>query len=149
MHGKVGIGKVAMHGREYLVAIRPKGRGLVMHTLYRADEMQTMDAVEDLNVVKRNVSPQELKLAKQVIETFDAPLDLTTFRDDYVEGLQKVIEAKIVGREVVAPALADLPPAGNVMDALRQSLDAVSRGKKKTAKATSRPRTTNLRKRAE
>jgi hypothetical protein len=35
-----------MHGREYVVAVRPKGRGLVMHTLYRADEMQTMDAVE-------------------------------------------------------------------------------------------------------
>jgi DNA end-binding protein Ku len=42
MHGKVGIGKFAMHGREYLVAIRLKGRGLVMHTLYRADEMQTI-----------------------------------------------------------------------------------------------------------
>jgi DNA end-binding protein Ku len=104
MHGRIGIGKVAMHGREYLVAVRPKGRGLVMHTLYRADETQTMDAVEELSAIKANVTPQELKLAQQVIQTFDAPLDLASFRDEYVEGLQKVIEAKIARRESVAPA---------------------------------------------
>jgi Ku protein len=52
MHGRIGIDTVAMHEREHLVAIRPKGRGLVMHTLYRADEMHTMDAVEDLNAVR-------------------------------------------------------------------------------------------------
>jgi DNA end-binding protein Ku len=140
MHGKVGIGKVAMHGREYVVAVRPKGRGLVMHTLYRADEMQTLDAVEELNTVRQNVRPEELKLAKQVIQTFDAPLDLTTFRDEYVEGLQNVIEAKIQGRDIVAPSAPDVRPAANVMDALRQSLEVVSRGKKKPAKATARPR---------
>jgi DNA end-binding protein Ku len=105
IHGKVGIGRVAMHGREYVVAVRPKGRGLVMH------------------------------------KTFDAPLDLSTFRDEYVEGLQKVIEAKIEERDIVAPEMPDVRPAANVMDALRQSLEAVSRGKKKPAKATTRPRT--------
>ena len=136
MHGKIGIGKVAMHGREYLVAIRPKGRGLVMYTLHRSDEMQTMGEVEELNTVRHTVRPEELRLAKQVIQTFAAPLDLTTFRDEYVQGLQNVIEAKIAGREIVAPAVADLLPATNVMDALRQSLDAVSRGKKKPAKVT-------------
>jgi hypothetical protein len=73
---------------------------------------------------------------QQVIQTFDAPLDLATFRDQYVEGLQKVIEAKIAGREVVAPWVPDLPPAGNVMDALRKSLDAMSQGKKKPVKVT-------------
>jgi DNA end-binding protein Ku len=140
MHGKIGIGTVAMHGREHLAAIRPKGRGLVMYTLYRADEMHAMDAVEDLNAVRENVTPRELRLAKQVIQTFDAPLDLTTFRDEYVEGLQKVIEAKVTGRDIVAPETPDRPAAANVMDALRQSLEAVSRGKKTPAKAMSRPR---------
>ena len=48
---------------------------------------------------------------------------ISTFRDEYVEGLQKAIETKIAGREIVAPTFADLPPAGNVMDALRQSLE--------------------------
>jgi DNA end-binding protein Ku len=73
-------------------------------------------------------------------------LDLATFRDEYVEGLQKIIEAKIAGREIVAPSAPDLPPAGNVMDALRRSLDAVSQGKKKPAKVSA-PRTTAKRSR--
>jgi DNA end-binding protein Ku len=136
MQGKIGIGKVGLYGREYVVAIKPKGRGLVMHTLHHADEMQTMDAVEDLNLVPARVKPQEMKLAQQVIQTFEAPLDLANFKDEYVEGLQKVIEAKIAGREIVAPSMPDLPPAGNVMEALRKSLDAVSQGKKNPAKAT-------------
>jgi non-homologous end joining protein Ku len=59
----------------------------VMHTLHHADEMQTMDAVEELSLVPATVKPQEMKLAKQVVQTFDAPLDLATFRDEYVEGL--------------------------------------------------------------
>src|SRR5262245_54801088 len=105
-----------------------------MDTLHHADEMQTMDAVEELNLVRSTVKPQEMKLAQQVIQMFDAPLDLATFRDEYVEGLQKVIEAKIAGQEVVAPSMADLPPAGNVMEALRKSLEAVSQRKKKAAK---------------
>ena len=45
-----------------------------------------MDVVEDLNTVRQNVRPEELKLARQLIETFDAPLDLTSFRDEYVAG---------------------------------------------------------------
>ena len=67
----------------------------------------------------------------KVIQTFDAPLDLATFRDEDVEGLQKVIEAKIAGREIVAPSMGELPPAGNVMEALRKSLEAVSQGRRR------------------
>jgi DNA end-binding protein Ku len=136
MEGKIGIGKVGLHGREYVVAIRPKGRGLVMHTLYHADEMQTMDAVEDLNLVPASVKPQEMELAQQVIQTFEAALDLATFQDEYGEGLRQVIEAKIAGREVVVPSTPDLPPAGDFIEALRKSLEAVSHGKKKAAKVS-------------
>ena len=67
-----------MHGREYLFAMRPRGRGLVMYARHRSDEMQTMDAVEELNAVRHTVRPEELRMAKQVIQTFDAPLDLAT-----------------------------------------------------------------------
>jgi non-homologous end joining protein Ku len=65
MWGKIGISKVGLYGREYVVAIKARGRGLVMHTLHPADEMQTMDAVEDLNLVPASVKPQGMKLAQQ------------------------------------------------------------------------------------
>jgi DNA end-binding protein Ku len=135
MKGKVGIGKLALYGREYLVAVRPKDRGIVMYTLHHAAEIRSMDAVEDLNSVATKVKPEEIRLARQVIETFDAPLDLKTYRDEYRDGLQRIIDAKIAGEEIVAPQVETPARVVNLMDALKKSLDSVSTGKKRTAKA--------------
>src|ERR1700722_691838 len=66
MKGKVGIGKLALYGREYLVAVRPFERGIVMHTLHHAAEIRGIDAVEELSSVPTKVKPEEIKLAKQV-----------------------------------------------------------------------------------
>src|SRR5678816_976889 len=139
MKGKVGIGKLALYGREYLVAVRPHQKGIVMYTLHHAAEIRSIDVVEELNSVATKVKPEEIKLAKQVIETFDGPLDLKTYKDEYREGLQTIIDAKIAGEEVVAPEVEVAPKVVNLMEALRKSLDTVSAGKKKTAAAESRP----------
>ena len=135
MKGKVGIGKLALYGREYLVAVRPQQRGIVMYTLHHAAEIRSIDDVEELNAVSATVKPEEMRLARQVIGTFEGPLNLKDYKDEYREGLQRIIEAKIAGEEVVAPA-ADAPPkVVNLMEALKKSLDAVSTAKKKPAKA--------------
>ena len=136
MSGKVGVGKLALYGREYLVAVRPHGKGIVMHTLHHAAEIRGIEAVEELNAVPTKVKPEEIKLARQVIETFEQPLDLASYKDEYREGLQTIIDAKIAGQEVVSASMPEAPPrVVNLMDALKKSLDAVSTGKKKTAKA--------------
>src|SRR3954451_5612565 len=135
MRGKVGIGKLALYGREYLVAVRPFERGIVMHTLHHAAEMRGIDAVEELSAVPASVKPEEMKLARQVIQTFEQPLNLADYKDEYREGLQKIIDAKIAGQEVVATAGPEQPAkVVNLMDALRKSLDTVSASKKKPAK---------------
>jgi len=135
MKGKVGIGKLALYGREYLVAVRPHGNGIVMHTLHHAAEIRGMDAVEELNSVPSKVKPEELKLAKQIIENFEQPLNLKDYKDEYREGLQEIIDAKIEGKEVVAPEVEAPPKVVNLMEALKKSLDAVSSKKKAPAKA--------------
>jgi len=81
------------------------------------------------------VKPEEMKLAQQVIATFEGPLDLANYKDEYREGLQRIIEAKIAGEEIVAPAVETPPRVVNLMEALKKSLDAVSTTKKKPAKA--------------
>ncbi len=134
MKGKAGIGKLALYGREYLVAVQPKDNGLVMYTMRHSKEIRSMGDIEELGSVPDKVKPDEIKLAKQVIENFEAALDLTEYRDEYQEELQRIIDAKIAGEEVVAPAEEAPPKVVNLMDALRQSLDRVSTGKKKTAK---------------
>jgi len=136
MRGKAGIGKVALYGREYLVAVRPQEHGLVMYTLHHAAEMRGIDQIEDLDSVPKAVKPEELKLAKQVIETFGGELNLADYRDEYKDELRRIIDAKIAGEEVTAAPVAEAPT--NVVDlmaALRKSLDSVSASKKATAKA--------------
>ena len=136
MRGKVGIGKVALYGREYLVAVRPREKGLVMFTLHQASEMRTLDAIDELRTVPAELKPDEIALAKQVVSTFDSPLDLSDFHDEYREGLRAIIDAKIAGQEVVGvQAASPEPKVVDLMEALRRSLDTVSAGKKKTAKA--------------
>jgi DNA end-binding protein Ku len=136
MAGKAGIGKVALYGREYLVAIKPQKKGLVMYTLHHDAEIRSIDQVEELNSVPTKVKPEEMKLARQVIATFDADLNLKDYKDEYNEGLRKIIDAKIAGEEIVAPEVQEPARVVDLMEALRRSLDSVSDTKKKPARAT-------------
>src|SRR5215208_3717707 len=135
MAGKAGIGKVALYGREYLVAIRPQKKGLVMYTLHHDAEIRSIDTIEELNSVPSKVKPEEMKLAKQVIASFEGDLNLKDYKDEYKEGLRRIIDAKIAGEEVVAPEMQEPPKVVDLMEALRKSLNAVSTEKKKPAKA--------------
>src|SRR5215203_2696551 len=135
MAGKAGIGKVALYGREYLVAVRPQKKGLVMYTLHHDAEIRGIDQIEELNSVPAKVKPEEMKLARQVIGTFEGELNLKDYRDDYREGLRAIIDAKVAGQEVVMPEEKEPPKVVDLMEALRRSLDAVSTDKKRPVKA--------------
>jgi len=110
-----------------------------MYTLHHAAEIRGIEQVEDLNSVPTSVKPEEMKLAQQVIATFEGPLDLASYTDEYRAGLQRIIDAKIAGEEVVAPADEAPPKVVNLMEALKKSLDSVSAAKKKPAKVTAVP----------
>jgi DNA end-binding protein Ku len=135
MAGKAGIGKVALYGREYLVAVRPQKKGLVMYTLHHDAEIRSIDQIEELGSVPLKVKAEEMKLARQVVATFDSPLNLKDYTDEYREGLRKIIDAKIAGEEIVAPEIQEPPKVVDLLEALRRSLDAVSAEQKKPAKA--------------
>ena len=132
MKGKAGIGKVALYGREYLIKVQPRERGLVMYTLRHAGEIRSMDAIDELADMPEAVKPEEVKLAQQVIGTFEGEVDLRSYKDEYQEGLREIIDAKIGGREIVTQEVEAPPKVVNLMDALRRSLDTISASKKKT-----------------
>jgi DNA end-binding protein Ku len=139
MEGKAAVGKVALYGREYLVAIQPRETGLVMYTLRHASEVRSMGAIDELKFVPARIKPDEVKLAKQVIGNFETGGDLTQYKDDYQTELRKVIDAKIAGEEIVAPEDEAPPKVVNLMEALRQSLERVSTTKKKAVKIEPQP----------
>jgi DNA end-binding protein Ku len=136
MKGKVGVGKLALYGREYLVAVKPHQNGLVMYTLHHAAEIRGIDAVEELGSVPTKVKPEEVKLAKQVISTFDAPLDLADYKDSIGSACRKSSTRRSPRRDRRprrGSAAEGRQPDGGV----KQSPSA---GRKKTAKvAAARP----------
>jgi DNA end-binding protein Ku len=136
MKGKAGIGKVALYGREYLIKVQPRERGLVMYTLRHASEIRSMDAIDELADMSETIKPDEVKLAQQVIGTFEGAVDFAAYRDEYQDGLREIIDAKIEGREVVAQEIEAPPKVVNLMEALRKSLDAIGASKKAAAPAT-------------
>ena len=133
MKGKAGIGKVALYGREYLVKVQPRESGLIMYTLRHANEIRSMESIDELHDMPAKIKPDEIRLAQQVIGTFEGDVDFQSYRDDYQVGLREIIDAKIEGREIVTQEVEAPPKVVNLMEALRKSLDSISASKKKPA----------------
>ena len=134
-----GIGKVALYGREYLVKVQPREKGLVMYTLRHAAEIRSMDAIDELGDMPAAVKPDEVKLARQVMATFEGKAELEAYADEYQAGLREIIDAKIQGREIVAEEPEAPPKVVNLMEALRKSLDTISANKKNPSTVSRMP----------
>jgi DNA end-binding protein Ku len=124
---------VALYGREYLVKVQPRERGLIMYTLRHASEIRSMDAIDELAKLPEKIKPDEIKLARQVIGTFEGDVDFHSYRDQYQQGLRDIIDAKIEGREIATEQVEAPPKVVNLMEALRKSLDSISGSKKRPA----------------
>jgi DNA end-binding protein Ku len=126
---KVGLGQLALRGREYVVSLKPCGRGMVLETLRYADEVnKAASYFRDIADVK----PDEdlLDLATNLIEKKAGKFDAGQFHDRYVDALKDLIERKRKSKSgKVSLATDDDKPArggSNVVDlmaALRKSLD--------------------------
>jgi len=146
---KVGLGQLALRGRETIVALKPCGRGMLLETLHYADEVNK--ALGYFRSISDAKGPDELvDLASMLIDRRSAPFDAANFHDRYEEALRALIDAKIAGRgKVVQPSEA-APRPTNVIDlmaALKQSLEkapaaaANDAGAKPAAKPRAKPKT--------
>ena len=123
--GKVGIAKVVMRSKQYLVAVRPVGEALVMSTMNFADEVVPQDELEGLPGPSENVSDRELKMASQLIDSLSTEFDPTRYEDTYREKVLELIEKKAQGQEMVAPQEPKAAtPVVDLMAALEASLAA-------------------------
>jgi DNA end-binding protein Ku len=136
MCGKVGIGKLGIYGREYLVAVRPADYPVVLlHTLHHAAEIRTLAGLDVDVPTYARLPDDQLRLARTVIAAFDRPLNLADFHDEYKADLQRLIDAKVAGQEIVVPTVAT-PTVMNFHEALQLSLKAVRATKPPPLKAT-------------
>ncbi len=123
MGGMYGIGKLAIYGREYLVAVRAFHHGLLLYTLRHAGEVRELEALEAMEDC-RAAPVDQVKLAEQVIHAFTRPLDLADFTDAYQADVRRLIDAKIAGHEIVVPVLPSTV-ALTLEEALQKSLQMV------------------------
>ena len=94
---KVGLGQLAMRGREYVVSIKPCGRGLVMETLRYADEVNKA-ASYFRDIAEGDPDEDLLDLATTLIDKKTGKFDASDFHDRYVEALRELIERKKKGK---------------------------------------------------
>ena len=127
---KAAIGRVVLKNKEYLVALRPFKKGLVMHVLYYLGEVRDIDKLPELERLVV-VSKEELELAKALISKLtESEFDLSKFKDRYAEALKKLIKAKIEGKEFVTKAKEEVKEAKSLMEALKASVEALKKKKK-------------------
>ena len=117
--GYAGIAKVTMHNRENIVIIRPRDRGLALHTMYYSNEIRP---AEDTGTTKTEIKEQERTLAQQLIESLAAPFEPTKYHDAYQDSLRNLIDAKASGRKITAMPHRERAPVVDLMDALKKSL---------------------------
>ncbi|MDQ1445317.1 MAG: end-binding protein Ku, partial [Acidimicrobiaceae bacterium] len=123
--GKVGVARVVMRTKQYLVAVRPVGDALVMTMLNFADEVVDQEELDDLPGSKHGASDRELRMAKQLIDSLATEWDPTQYKDTYRERVLDLIEQKAQGKEIVAqPEAAKPAPVVDLMAALEASLKA-------------------------
>ena len=131
--GMVGLVKVALRNREQLATLRVREGVIVLETMIWPDEVREASfAFLDDDV---QVRPQEQAMAESLVASMAGDFEPEQYHDDYREALQKVIEAKIEGREVVetAPAAPDTGQVVDLMAALRASVAAAKRSRGETA----------------
>jgi DNA end-binding protein Ku len=114
-----GIAKVSMHNREHVVILRPGDKGVVLHTMYFADEIR---AVEEFRTDISQVKEKEINLAKMLIESLADDFKPEKYSDTYRENLQKLIQDKLQGHKIVETPTPHIAPVIDIMEALKKSL---------------------------
>jgi DNA end-binding protein Ku len=116
---KIAIGKTVMGTKDTLMAIIPREDGILISTMFYADEVKALQKVYN----KPAVAEQELNMAKILINSMDTPFDPSKYKDEYQERLRGLIETKISGMEVVAPEPQNVGKVIDLMEALRASVE--------------------------
>lgn len=124
---KVGLGQLALRGREYVVSLKPSGRGMVLETLRYADEMEKAQGYFR-EIPDDEPEGELLELAEALIDRKSGPFHPQEYHDRYVDALRDLIERKrkARGKKIIEDdEPSEAAKGSNVVDlmaALRQSM---------------------------
>jgi DNA end-binding protein Ku len=130
---KVAIGQLIMHGRAHLVGIKALKGGLMLSILRYADELR--DPKPYFENINAELNTEGVGLAKELIEAESGKFEPEKIPDKYAETLRELLQAKVEERapQIEVPTEGKAPQVINIMDALKESMQAKGRGKVRDA----------------
>lgn len=133
--GKIGIAKIILREAEHLAALSVLGEALVLTMMRFADEVA--DPTTFRFPGADHVKPQELSMAKSLVQNLAGAWEPEKYSDQYRDNLMRIIRAKLKGEKVELPAEAKAPDEGvvDLMERLRQSLEARKGAQKRPERA--------------
>ena len=135
--GLTAIAKVVIKDREDLAALEPFGPTMLMTTIKWPDEIRPLSEI-DLPGDEPEFKPAERRMAEQLVAAMTSEFNPEEYRDEYREALMKVIEAKVEGRQALAPQQSEEPTnLVDLMAALEASVAATRRAREEKERPVS------------
>ncbi|MFP9138914.1 Ku protein [Devosia sp. XGJD_8] len=135
---KVGLGQLALRGKEYLVAIKPSGKGILLETLHYEEELRKADPYFT-EIPTKTADADLLEVATALIDKKTAKFDAGVFKDHYQAALRELIGRKLKSKGKTVSTRdepAESRPSGsNVVDLMAALKSSLEGGKAESAKA--------------
>lgn len=134
--GKIAIAKVVIKTRQHLAAVKPSGKNLMLELMHFPDELR--DTADLKGPESKAPGKAELTMAEKLIESMTTAWEPASYKDDYKEALEDMIEDKIAHGDAKMPAAPKKKQPANVIDlvsVLKESLASHGKGKKAGAKS--------------
>jgi DNA end-binding protein Ku len=135
---KVAVCKVTFRDREHLATLRRRDNALVLETMYWPDEIRSAEFEELDSEV--DVRPQEVKMARSLIESLTEPFNPDEFKDEYRAAIENLIQRKIQGQEITHVETPEPAKVVDLMEALRASVEAAKAGREEAPKEAAQRR---------
>src|SRR5438093_9985681 len=121
--GMVALGRVVFTSREHVIALEPRGKGLLGVTLRYPYEVRKEDGYFD-DILDEKIPKDMLELASHIVETKEGHFEPEKFEDQYKDALKELIRKKQSGQPIERPERREPAKVINLMDALRRSVEA-------------------------
>jgi DNA end-binding protein Ku len=136
--GRVGIGRFVFHNKAHLVAVRALQDVIALHTMRFADELVAGSSL-DVAVPKKKPSKLEVQTAQLLLDQLDSTFEPDTYLNTYRDAVLRLIERKAHGEAIEAPRAPRAAPDGDLLTALRASLEDHGRSHRRAAGDASPP----------
>jgi DNA end-binding protein Ku len=120
--GMVALGRVVFTSREHVIALEPRGKGLLGVTLRYPYEVRKEDEYFD-EIEDEKIPKDMMELASHIVETKSGHFNPGKFEDQYEDALKELLKKKQSGEKIEVPKQREPAKVVSLMDALRRSVD--------------------------